>query len=498
MLSSRRRIAGCILVFLIIATPTFAGGVDEEEEARAQLLLDLSLEDREYRVAVVSVVDDAGRSEESAIYGSYAQILRDSLLAVPRRYLPEEERRAIRADRLDRELAATRVELDERREVLERDAITAPNENPPQRRVDDEPLAAIATRLERLDGVSLEEIVLPPVLPLHVLDTEISFRRSAPALAATAETLDADLLFSIQVRDLGELRMITLQGYRRALDREEAFGRVIAAPEDLPQRFETELSEVLRAVSARDLARIAVVVRSTEGTLDEEARIRLDGRLIGIGTAQESFVEPGTYLITADRSDGRRIEQAVTLSGGERFSLNLTMPAVTTDAVTLLSRPAGAAVYEGALWRGFTPLALPRPLGQVEYRIVQNGFYDSRLSLTPTTPPVVESNLIGLETDWEARVESDRRRFYRAFGAFAVSLSGPILINGVFQNLGSLFPNGDARADLSASEADRLAQQSEALFYGYYASLALSSGLFGHMIWRLVQYVRTAGEYHRR
>jgi hypothetical protein len=37
-----------------------------------------------------------------------------------------------------------------------------------------------------------------------------------------------------------------------------------------------------------------------------------------------------------------------------------------------------------------------------------------------------------------------------------------------------------------------------ALYYGYYGSLALSAGLFTHMIWRLVDYIQTAQEYHER
>lgn len=475
-----------------------AGGISEEEERRAALIRDLSLAERDYRVGIAAVVDVRAQPEDAQALGAYAEILRDALLEVPRRYLSEEERYRLRIKRVEERTIQAKTGRDRRLEELERDSIRNPETRDPTERELDESLLENDRTIRLLSTIKPEEVRLPPTIPVVVLEDDPVFRRTAPDPETAAETNDADLLFTLVVQELGDLRMITLYGYFVVLEQNRLLGRVIAEPEFLPARFEEELPTVLAAITARELAEIGVRVLNENGDIDVDARIRLDGRLVGIGEASEGYLPAGEYTLSASRSDGRTVSRQITLTAGERYTVELTIPPTVLEPITVLSRPAGAAVYEGAIWRGFTPMALPRPTDQVEYRIVREGYYESRLSLTADTPPVVERTLIGTDYDWEAQVDSDRRRFYRSFGAFAVSLAGPILLNGVYENLGGLYPGGVARSDLSADEQARLQTRADSVFYAYYGSLALSSGLFGHMIWRLVQYVRTAGEYHRR
>lgn len=493
----RRLLALCVLAWAATGT-VLAGGVSEAERLRGELLATLSMADREYRVAIAAVVDERADPAEAAAMGAYAEILRDALLEVPRRYLSEEERSALRRGQIDRERASVATSRDQRLEVLERGSIERPEEESPAKRRSDDTLLELDRTLSLLETITPSEVRLPPTIPILILDHDPLFRRRAPDPAVLAQQLEADLLLTLQVEELGDLRMITVYGYFRALSKTELLGRVIAEPEFLPAHFEEQLPAVLTILSAMELATISVRVTDEEGGIDRDARIRLDGRLIGVGEAREGYLSAGSYTLSASRSDGRMVSQQITIDAGEQYTVALSLPPIDREPVTLLSRPAGAAVYEGALWRGVTPLALPRPSDQVEYRIVQEGYYESRLSLTADAPPVIRQSLIGTDYDWEAQVEADRRRFYRSFGAFAVSLAGPILLNGVYQNLGGLYPGGTARTDLSLEEQERLQTQADALFYTYYGSLALSSGLFGHMIWRLVQYVQTSGGFHRR
>lgn len=481
-----------------VSSDVAARGSDEDEERRATLVNELSLVEREYLVGIAAVVDVRADPADAQALGAYAEILRDALLEVPRRYLSTAERQALRVRRIDEKTIEVKAGRDRRLEELERDSIRNPVNRESSERWSDESLQESDRTIRILATIKPEEVQLPPSIPVTILEDDPVFRRTAPDPAVAAKKSDADLLFTLVVQELGDLRMITLYGYFVHLEQNELLGRVIAEPEFLPARFEEELPTVLTAVTARELAAIEVRVVDESNNVDTDARIRLNDRLIGIGEAAESFLPTGEYTLRASRSDGRSTVRRITLEEGERYTLTLTLPASGREPVTVVSRPAGASVYEGAIWRGFTPLALPRPTGQVEYRIVQEGYYESRLSLTGAAPPVVEQRLVGTDYDWEAQVEEDRRRFYRSFGAFAVSLAGPILLNGVYQNLGGLYPGGVARSDLSADEQARLQTQADTLFYAYYGSLALSSGLFGHMIWRLVQYVQTAGEYHRR
>ena len=398
---------GLVLFFVPIAT-THAGGMSDEERARTQLLFELSMADREYRVAVASVVHDPAETGEELVLESYARILRDAVLEVPRRYLSDEERRAIRERRIADELRTARLNRERRRQDLERASIRTPEAVVPVEREEDRSFLDLTQRIELLDAIKPEEVTLSPVIPIALVNRDTALQRRSTDPAAAADDLNVDLLFTIGVEDLGELRMITIGAYLAAIDREEVLGRVIAEPENLPQRFEAQLPAVLNALSVRELAAIAVRVVAPDGHVDGEARIRINERLVGVGEAEEGFLPAGEYTVSAERTDGRRVAERFAVGAGERYVLTLQMPALTTSRVTIISRPAGAAVYEGALWRGYTPMQLPLPTRQVEYRIVREGSYESRVSIGPESPALVERTLIGTEYDWEMQVESDR------------------------------------------------------------------------------------------
>ena len=166
--------------------------------------------------------------------------------------------------------------------------------------------------------------------------------------------------------------------------------------------------------------------------------------------------------------------------------------------MTITSNPPGASVYRGVVWQGFTPLAVPRHPQPTAYTLSRDDYYDSRLEIGPNSPDIVERILISREYDWEAETKASRDRFYRSFGWFALSVGVPIILYGTYQDYAGLYPDGVARGDLSAAEQERLQREVNAVFYGYYGSIALSGGLFANMIWRLVQYVQTAQGYHTR
>ncbi len=143
-------------------------------------------------------------------------------------------------------------------------------------------------------------------------------------------------------------------------------------------------------------------------------------------------------------------------------------------------------------------MRIPRPDELTSYSIVKENYYDSRLELSSTSPQNVETVLVSRGYDWEEETRLSRERFYRSFGLFSLSVGVPIILYGAYQDYTGLFPSGSVRPDLSDEERQRVVREGSALFYGYYGGIALSAGFFGNMIWRLVDYIRTAQGYHTR
>ncbi|MFW5812436.1 MAG: hypothetical protein ACOCWS_05565 [Alkalispirochaetaceae bacterium] len=118
--------------------------------------------------------------------------------------------------------------------------------------------------------------------------------------------------------------------------------------------------------------------------------------------------------------------------------------------------------------------------------------------LSPTSPSLLRRELLPRQIVWEDVVEEKKERFYRSFGWFVLSLPAPIILNGVYGNLTTLFPDGSTRTGLSTQEAEERLDQANTLFYSYYATLGVSVALFGNMLFRLIDYIRTGEGYHDR
>jgi len=183
--------------------------------------------------------------------------------------------------------------------------------------------------------------------------------------------------------------------------------------------------------------------------------------------------------------------------GGFRIVV-VRMPAAGGGTIRIESEPDGAEVYHGVEWAGSTPLEIPRPDTVVQYALRSDGYLESRFVAGPDTPGMVTRTLVGDAYDWEADFTRNRNRFYRSLGFFLGSLAGPVILNGLYQDLSGLFPTGSVRDDLTEEEKFAYADHANTIYHGYYSSLALSGAFFGNMIWSLTQYIRVGQGYHER
>ncbi len=336
-------------------------------------------------------------------------------------------------------------------------------------------------------------------VPSSITDGSRRFRRVLPTAAGLSRELpEADLILYLVVVPVGDRVLVRVHAYEVGSERDRELFRLVDTPEAVSLRLESREREVAAALAGQALGGIEVTLEdSQQQTM--EGRVFVGDRYLGLSPVEDRYLPPGTYSLRTELADGRTAEQSVEIAAGAPQRVVVRVWESPPEPVTIRSAPAGARVYRGSQWVGFTPVEVSRPREDTSYTLVQDGYYDSRVTLGPDSPSLVERMMVSADGDWAAEVEASRDRFYRSFGFFALSVGVPILINGVYQNYAGLVDEqGRVSAELTPPEQERVLNRANTLFFGYYAGLGLSAGLFGNMMWRLVDYVQTAQGYHTR
>lgn len=488
-------------VFLVVAlavflctVPVAARGTREDDggaelEALARRL---SPADPQVTVAVGLVVAPEVPREDRPVLGSWVQVLRDTLSEVENRRLPPREVDARRA---------ARVAAEQRRLAVEQDRLLAAAEVNRLRRRDSsaDPLASLEREEALLRQLDPRTIALPDHLPVVFSRDEYLFRRTIAGPDVWREQLDVDILVYLVVEPLDDLYLVSVRMHSPWLDpKDREVTRIVAEAEQAIRQLERAAAAAAAQIAGRDLAGFTLSVVDYAGMPVSGARVFLEGDPLGFAPVTRRFVDPGEYTFSVVTDTHQEASATVVLQAGSMESVRVEIPPFDGAVVEVRTDPPGAWVYVAGKWEGTTPLSVPVPRRAVEVTLVREGFHESRITIGGRTPAVVERTLVPLSYRWEEEVESARNRMYRSLGLFVVSLAIPVVANGLYQDIGGLFPGGTARQDLSPEEQDRALQRANALFWTYYGGVALSTGLFGNMLVRIVQYVRTAGEYHDR
>jgi hypothetical protein len=307
------------------------------------------------------------------------------------------------------------------------------------------------------------------------------------------------MIVYLTVDAVGDRLLVTGRTFVPDLQQDTEIFRIVGRAQEIPAGLEEQERRLVAALSGRPLGVVRLVAVDPQDQPLPEARMFLGGEYLGVSPVRAEYILPGTYEVRAELPDGRSARRSITVYADEEREEVIAITAAPPEMVLLTTVPSGARVYRGAQWVGFSPVMVPRPREVTSYTLSADGYLDSRVIVGPETPGRVARTLVGSDYDWSAAVEDSRDRFYRSFGLFALSVGVPILINGTYQTYTGLVDSGGALSDdLTSAEQRRIIQQTNALYYGYYAGVGLSVGLFGNMIWRLVNYVRTAQGYHIR
>jgi hypothetical protein len=99
--------------------------------------------------------------------------------------------------------------------------------------------------------------------------------------------------------------------------------------------------------------------------------------------------------------------------------------------------------------------------------------------------------------DQAALVDERRAGFYQAFGAFVLSLPVPIVFNGLYQGVLSIFPaDASDNPQLSRDENARLARRGTVYFYVSRGGMFISAGLFVNLAVQLGRYIDASQYKH--
>jgi hypothetical protein len=175
------------------------------------------------------------------------------------------------------------------------------------------------------------------------------------------------------------------------------------------------------------------------------------------------------------------------LAPGTSQDLEVLLPAIGTETVTIASDPPGADLYLGALWMGKTPVTFGLPPSRSRALLSLEGYLDLPFSLGPGMPPPA---LLALEPAAAAGGDAQERArdgFYRAFGWFLVSLPAPIFAYRYSYDYAAKAQDLLDAGDVAGAQA--AVNAGNALYWGSIGGAVLGVSLFGWVVSTIIRYI---------
>ncbi len=452
------------------------------------------LERREtLRVGVAEFRADDVEARYRDLPGVLARIVAEDLGEIDQRRLSEAEVAAYRSELLRGALRSARETARRRRKERDNAFFATGTREQRKQRAEEaqERLIEAERELRRVEAYNPEDISVADEKPLELHGDGVLPPPRDPQRMLVRD--DLDLLVTGQLEQMDRYLYLQLQGFARGVNEPVFATGFVAVAAELYDEVRAGLDHISGLVLGREWSGLQVV------TDDPDARIEVDGQVIGYGSARERFLEPGRYTVLVSDESGERRREEVELEPGEVRQLSFVPDARKPRMSLVDTSPVSANLYLQSRWAGETPLALTLPERDQLGLIRREGYLDSRVVLGPRTGPRFQRTLQPDIEDQAARLRDSRRRFYRAFGYFVLSVPVTLVLNGVYENLSSAVPReGAPLPGLSSSERDRIAMQRETAYWATLGSLTVSVGLFVNMGVRLSQYIRTGEEAHYR
>jgi len=428
---------------------------------------------------------------------SVPQLLLSDLHELPAHTFSSDERTAYRGAILQTALAKARGALDtlvkSRDQIVFSQATGSALEK--QYASSDAQIADARMRLAYLSSLKPDSVDVAETKPI-VLSVDTSTGRlypspdERPGVLADTQKLDALVFGSISYQ--AGVAYVDVYVYDRALDRVVYHREYPQSPERLYDWIPFAADELAGELLGRSWGSVAVSVNPNS------AAIRVDGNLVGFGTATARYLAPGTHIVTVRESGYREVTRSVDLAPSKTEQVEVVLPVQNRGRALIQSVPGGADVYIGSLWSGVTPLTVPLPDEPEEVRLSLKGYLDSHFLLSPAGPDSIERTLVTSALDFPKIIQARRDAFYTHIGWFLLAVPVPIILNGLFSNEMAVRQNANEWASLTPAAQNQVITSGNVFYWSAWGTAFLAAGLFVNAMISLVEYIQAGEAYHVR
>ncbi len=449
-----------------------------------------------WTVGVASFTGLNLQEENRYLRHSFPLALRERLVSVRLHFFTPGERDGYRRAVIRRAARRQGQELQKLRR--ERDALFFQDRDPGdlarEQAAYEQRLSQGSEELARLASLDPAQVEMPERKEVRFVEGsrgEVLLPEAGRAPLAVAEDQKVDLLIYGSFEEIQGYLYLEVRAVDAALQQEVYAYSDAAGREDLGPDMEAVVDGLTKVLWGRDWASLAVTATPAE------ARIYVDDSLLGSGEARLDFVSPGERALRVELEGYETQKQTLRVEPYSLTELEISLEKLPESSISVASDPAGAALYRDSAWLGVTPLEVARPDTLSRFLLRLKGFRDEPLYLGPTSPAAVSFKLAPAEADPLALQKRDRKRFYGAFGLFALSLPLPIISWALVGDFTVGYQGAADRYNLYGDPADlnearRLQSLGTGFYYSYLGTLGLSVGLAVNMVIQLVRYVRTA------
>lgn len=478
-----------LLLSLLLPVASYARG-DKEPPWAGLLPVDQS---DEVLVAFAELSGEELSREYDYLRSSIPRVILQRVEVLGEHQLPVAEEESLRRRLFDEAVASLGVDLDAL--LAERDDIVFSEATRDDRRalyVEIE--KEIDDLRERIDAL----LQASPGLVELIEPKTIRYRREEPGLLPAGRRLavlagenSADFVIGGALEEREGYIFLEMEGYNAITGERVPLGGTAGRVEEIYDLLDPVVDEIATLLLGRSWGRLEVA------TGLDDALILVEGQAAGFGRAELSYLEPGNTKVRVVLGGEQIFETDVVVEpyGSVLVAPELSLP--EGERITLVSEPPGADVYVDSIWTGRTPLLLDRPLTPTTAILSKEDYLRGRVLLGPGSPEVVNKPLVEDILDWEERIQTRRDSFYRSLGWFAVSLPLPILLNGMYSNVASLYVDGRPPG-LTDNASDELVGRANTLLWATRGTAALSVGLFVNMTVQLARYIRAGQSFHER
>ena len=365
------------------------------------------------------------------------------------------------------------------------------------RRLEEKNINDIKQRIKKIKAIKNEDIPVNNNLPIKLIENNSNYSiQFTTDLNRIATALKAQTLFYYTVETLNRFVVISLYTYHSLFKESTRIFQTVVEPTDVQQLFNSIAPSVRTTVLGSPASSIRIKAVSNNSDLLHDAKILLNGNLIGFGEVYLSTILSGAHAINVVYNDQQRNEVLI-VKELESISRTFLFSTSSENTITILSDPSDAKVYINSEWIGNSPVTILRNSLSKQMEVTLPEYKIKRLTINYFTPQVVnlkleKNNPIPLED----RLKKERNDFYLAFAMTGASLIPPLLLYGFYINESNALQSTGANIN-SVGYKESLNRRNT-YFYSTLGTSALSVAAIFWLSFEIADYIRVGNEFHAR